>query len=107
MAGRILIVDDVATNRIVLKVKLASAFYDTIQASTGAEALRIAREVKPDLVLLDVELPDMSGIEVCEKLKADPILRDRSTGSVAPPSPAISPLSNAGAGSKTSFSVRY
>lgn len=76
MAGRILIVDDVATNRIVLKVKLASAFYDTLQASTGADALRMARDVKPDLVLLDVELPDMSGIEVCEKLKADPALCD-------------------------------
>ena len=76
MAGKILIVDDVATNRIVLKVKLASAYYETIQASSGVEALKIACEVKPDLVLLDVELPDMSGIEVCKRLKADPALRD-------------------------------
>ena len=76
MAGKILIVDDVATNRIVLKVKLASAYYETIQASSGAEALKMARAVKPDLVLLDVELPDMSGIEVCERLKADPALRE-------------------------------
>ena len=76
MAGKILIVDDVATNRIVLKVKLASAFYETIQASCGAEALQIARDIRPDLVLLDVELPDMSGIEVCERLKADPATRD-------------------------------
>ena len=76
MPGKILIVDDVATNRIVLKVKLASAYYETVQASSGADALRIARKVKPDLVLLDVELPDMSGIEVCQKLKNDPALRD-------------------------------
>ncbi len=76
MAGKILIVDDVATNRIVLKVKLASAYYETVQASSGADALRITRDLRPDLVLLDVELPDMSGIEVCARLKADPALRD-------------------------------
>ncbi len=76
MAGKILIVDDVATNRIVLKVKLASAYYETVQASGGAEALLLARAMRPDLVLLDVELPDMSGTEVCEQLKADPATRD-------------------------------
>lgn len=76
MAGKILIVDDVATNRIVLKVKLASAHYETVQASSGAEALATARALCPDLVLLDVELPDMSGIEVCEALKADPATAD-------------------------------
>ncbi len=74
--GRILIVDDVATNRIVLKVKLASAYYATIQAAGGAEALELAREARPDLVLLDLELPDINGITVCERLKADPATRD-------------------------------
>lgn len=75
MAGRILIVDDVATNRIVLKVKLAAAYYETVQAASGAEALALARTARPDLVLLDVELPDMDGIAVCEALKADPATR--------------------------------
>ncbi|MFZ1725289.1 MAG: response regulator, partial [Albidovulum sp.] len=76
MAGKILIVDDVATNRIVLKVKLASAFYETIQATGGAEAIRLARQLRPGMVLLDVELPDISGIEVCRILKSDPVTRD-------------------------------
>lgn len=76
MTGKILIVDDVATNRIVLKVKLASAYYETVQAASGADALRIARDERPDLILLDVELPDVSGIEVCTALKADPATRD-------------------------------
>ncbi len=67
--------DDVATNRIVLKVKLAAAYYETVLAATGAEAIAIARRVRPDLVLLDVELPDMDGIAVCERLKADPATR--------------------------------
>ncbi|MCB2135212.1 MAG: diguanylate cyclase [Rhodobacteraceae bacterium] len=76
MAGKILIVDDVATNRIVLKVKLAAAYYETIQATDGAEAIRLARELRPSMVLLDVELPDMSGIEVCKTLKSDSTTRD-------------------------------
>ena len=76
MAGKILIVDDVATNRIVLKVKLASAHYETVQASCGTEALSLAAQIRPDLVLLDLDLPDMSGIEVCTLLKSDPATRD-------------------------------
>jgi two-component system cell cycle response regulator len=72
MAGRILIADDVATNRIVLKAKLAAACYDVLQASGGYEALRLAREEQPDLVLLDVMMPDLDGVSVCEMLKNDP-----------------------------------
>ena len=76
MAGKILIVDDVATNRIVLKVKLASAYYETLQAATGTAALALAEAEHPDLVLLDVELPDISGIEVCRRLKENPATQD-------------------------------
>ncbi|MEZ5779272.1 MAG: diguanylate cyclase [Paracoccaceae bacterium] len=76
MAGKILIVDDVATNRIVLKVKLASAYYETVQAASGTDAITLARQERPDLVLLDVELPDMDGIEVCRRLKTDAATRD-------------------------------
>ena len=71
MAGKILIVDDVATNRIVLKVKLSGARYETVQASTGEEALRLIAQEAPDLVLLDVHLPDMNGIDICRKLKSE------------------------------------
>ena len=76
MSGTILIVDDVATNRIVLKVKLAAACYTTLQAACGQSALSAARRAQPDLILLDVMLPDLSGIEVCRRLKADPETRD-------------------------------
>lgn len=72
MTGRILIVDDVATNRIVMKVKLAAACYAVDQASCGSEALAAARDGQPDLILLDVLMPDMSGLEVCRLLKQDP-----------------------------------
>ncbi|PTQ71271.1 diguanylate cyclase [Celeribacter persicus] len=73
MAGRILIADNVPTNRIILKVKLASAFYDVSQATTGAGTLTQARAERPNLILLDVDLGDMSGFETCTRLKADPV----------------------------------
>ncbi|MDO9525144.1 MAG: diguanylate cyclase [Gemmobacter sp.] len=75
MARKILIVDDVATNRIVLKVKLGAAFYDTVMAPNGAEALALARTTLPDLILLDYLLPDMDGISVTRALRADPLTR--------------------------------
>lgn len=72
MSGKILIVDDLATNRIILKVKLNAACHETIQAANGTEALALARSEQPKLILLDMMLPDISGIEVCRLLRADP-----------------------------------
>lgn len=72
MAGRILIADDVATNRIVLKVKLMAACYEVLQASGGAETLTCARIDAPDLILLDQRMPDMEGVAICKRLKDDP-----------------------------------
>lgn len=76
MAGRILIVDDMATNRIVLKVKLAAACYEVAQAADGMSALRAARDGAPDLILLDHALPDLDGIAVTRALRADPATHD-------------------------------
>ena len=69
MTGRILVVDDVATNRMVLRAKLTAAYYDVVQAESGLEALNKVEKYKPDLILLDVMMPDMNGFEVCEQLK--------------------------------------
>ncbi|MEZ5755456.1 MAG: diguanylate cyclase [Paracoccaceae bacterium] len=76
MAGRILIVDDVATNRIVMKVRLATSRHATLLAADGIEALRLTRECHPDLVLLDLDLPEMDGLSVLQALRADPASRD-------------------------------
>ena len=72
MAGRILIVDDVATSRIVSKGKLTAACYHPVTAVTGQSCLDAIREARPDLVLLNVDLPDMPGLEVLKRLRADP-----------------------------------
>jgi two-component system, cell cycle response regulator len=76
MMGRILIADDVATNRIVLKVKLAEASYDPVMTSSGAACLGLARIDRPDVILIDRMLPDADGIEVVAQLRADPATRD-------------------------------
>lgn len=72
MIGTVLIVDDVATNRIVLKVKLGAAGYRTLLASDGPACLDLALQERPDLILLDVVMPGMDGIEVLRRLRADP-----------------------------------
>jgi len=72
MPGKILIVDDIATNRIVLKVKLSSAFYEVIQARNGEEALTCVQTQFPDLVLVAANLPDMDAITFCQRLRQTP-----------------------------------
>ena len=69
--GRILNVDDYVPARYARSEVLRRAGYEVIEAGTGAEALRIVAEERPDLVLLDINLPDLSGFEVLERLKRD------------------------------------
>ncbi len=76
MSGRILIVDDIATNRILYRARLAAAFYDPQLASTGAGCLAMAAELRPDLILLDLHLPDLPGHVVLRRLRANPVTRD-------------------------------
>ncbi|MEH2594065.1 adenylate cyclase [Bradyrhizobium sp. AZCC 1577] len=68
---RILIVDDSEANRDILSARLAPHGYELMQAADGDEALATARESAPDLILLDVMMPKIDGIEVCRRLKQD------------------------------------
>ncbi|QXK92062.1 response regulator [Neoehrlichia mikurensis] len=72
MTARILIVDDLIANIKLLQAKLTQEYYDVIVAMSGAEAINVAKKKHPDLILLDVMMPDMDGYETCKKLKADP-----------------------------------
>ena len=75
MSQKILVVDDVERNVKLLADVLTAKGYDVITGDCGAEALRRAREDKPDLLLLDVMMPGMSGYEVCETIRSEPALR--------------------------------
>lgn len=68
----ILNVDDNAASRYARSRILKRAGYDVVDAGTGSEALRLLKEANPELVLLDVKLPDMSGMDVCRRIKEDP-----------------------------------
>jgi CheY-like chemotaxis protein len=70
--GRILIVEDEDALIRILDFMLRSRGYEVLPARDGAEGLRLATTERPDLIVLDVMLPLMDGIEVCRRLKADP-----------------------------------
>ena len=72
----ILNVDDDDAGRYVKSRILRRAGYRVLEASTGADGLRLVGEIKPQLLLLDVNLPDMSGLDVCRIIKANPSTRD-------------------------------
>jgi two-component system cell cycle response regulator len=72
MAERILVVDDEASSREVLEAMLTQAGFDVGQVADGNAALASVAETPPDLILLDVLMPGMSGLEVCQRLKHDP-----------------------------------
>ena len=75
MTARILIVDDVAANVRLLEARLSDEYYQVATAQDGHDALHLARTWQPDLILLDVMMPDMDGFETCRELKRDPVTR--------------------------------
>ncbi|MFG1946580.1 SpoIIE family protein phosphatase [Nonomuraea sp. NPDC048826] len=70
--ANVLVVDDTPAKRYVMSSWLRRAGHQVAEASAGEEALGMIHTARPDLVILDVRLPDLSGFEVCERIKADP-----------------------------------
>jgi two-component system, OmpR family, phosphate regulon response regulator PhoB len=74
---KILIVDDEDKVRRLIKVTLAIGDFEIMEASTGEDALKIAREVIPDIILLDIMMPgNLDGYDVCRSLKNDPATKE-------------------------------
>jgi two-component system cell cycle response regulator DivK len=68
----VLIVDDNEKNRKLARDLLRGVGFETLESATGAEALTLAMEHPPDVILMDLRLPDMDGAEAARKLEADP-----------------------------------
>jgi two-component system cell cycle response regulator DivK len=72
---RILVVEDQEDNRRILRDLLTSRGYDLVEAEDGEKALTLAEDRRPDLILMDVQIPLIDGYEVTRRLKANPALR--------------------------------
>ncbi len=75
MTARILVVDDLEPNVRLLRAKLEAEYFEVLTASSGYEAIEVARTDQPDLILLDIMMPGMDGFEACTRLKNDPKTR--------------------------------
>jgi two-component system cell cycle response regulator DivK len=75
MSKQILVIDDHEDNRRILNDLLTSAGYDVVEAVTGREGVAKAVELRPDLILMDIQLPELNGYEATRLIRADPALK--------------------------------
>jgi two-component system, cell cycle response regulator DivK len=94
--SKILYVEDNFQNfRLVMRMlMLEQQKYDIVQAATGQDGLRMAAEIKPDLILMDINLPDIDGVECTRRIKADPAIKHI---------PVVALTANAMVGDKESY----
>jgi two-component system, cell cycle response regulator DivK len=75
MSRRILIVEDNDLNLKLFRDLLNANGYETFETKDGVEAITLTRNLRPDLILMDIQLPEISGLDVTQRIKADPDLR--------------------------------
>lgn len=76
MTKRVLIVEDDPKNMTLFRDLLGVSGYETLEATDGKQGVEIARANRPDLILMDVQMPVMDGLEATKILKADPVTND-------------------------------
>ena len=72
MSKRILVIEDTENNRRILNDLLTNAGFEVLEAVDGEKGVAMAAEVRPDLILMDLSLPDVDGEEATRRIKADP-----------------------------------
>ena len=72
MTARVLVVDDIIANVRLLEAKLSAEYFEVITAMNGLDALDAVQKSRPDIILLDIMMPGIDGIEVCKRIKSNP-----------------------------------
>ncbi len=75
MSKSILVVEDQEDNRQIIRDLLSATDYEIVEAGSGEEALEAVAKQRPDLILMDIQLPGIDGYEMTRRIKADPALR--------------------------------